>query len=132
MDVQFADLLASDPWAARVWAEGSQSETRLSPAARLEFNKLMLRVWKFLEGQYWAHRLGSVRDSEFRSQASGATAMYRLPAVQEYFSERRMMYSAEFIEFLQTGRLDSDVARLYDKFPNGGKETSVATKHERL
>jgi hypothetical protein len=121
MDVQFADLLTSDPQAERVWTECSHAETTLSPAARREFYNLMLRVWKFLEGQYWAHRLGSIRNSEFKSQASGATAMYRVPAVQEYFSERRMMYSAEFIEFLQTGKLESDVVQLSDRLTNGSQ-----------
>lgn len=117
MEAQFAEILTSDPQIADIWAKGSQRDTILSPAARLEFDKLMLRVWKVLEGQYWAHRLGSVRNSDFKARASGAIAMYRLPAVQEYFSERRMMYSVEFIEFLQTGKLAGDVTLLADRLP---------------
>lgn len=126
MEAQFADLLASDPRAARVWAEGSQRDARLSPSARLEFDKLMLRLWKVLEGQFWAHRLGSVRNSDFKTRATGAIAMYRVPAVQEYFAERHMMYSTEFIEFLQTGKLDGEVVNLPPRSPDAKQQHQPA------
>ncbi len=119
MDVQFADLIASDPETARIWAAGSRGVGRLARADRDAFDTLMLKLWKIVEGQYWAHRLGSVRNSTFKARASGAVAMYRLPGVQQYFSERRLMYSAEFIEFLQTGKLDSDIVHLDKRVPPG-------------
>ena len=132
----YAELLSSDPVASSIWTEGSQDPQGLSANDRLAFDDLMLKMWKFIEGQYWTQRLGASCPNLWKSQASAAVSMYRLPGVQRYFSERRMMYSAEFMEFLQTGKLGGEVVPLRrpgsrDSNPDTTPETEIARKQAR-
>ena len=110
MDISCTDLIGSDPDIAHIWAEGCQSMNRLSSLDKVRFTKVMLKFWKVIEGQFWEQRLGTDSAGFWRAQSSAALGMYRLPGVQQYFSERRMLYSAEFVEFLGTGKIKHDSA----------------------
>ena len=105
MTDSFAQILAPDPNTAELWDSGSQLKDELSPDDRLEFDQLMLKFWKLMEGQFWIQRESSSLSRHWKVQASRALALYQLPGVQQYFADRRTLYSAEFVEFLQTGKL---------------------------
>ena len=95
-----AEVLVPNAETARLW--------RAEPGcdARTEFNELMRKFWKLMEGQFWIQREISSPTRQWRCLVEEALALYALPAVRAYLDARQAQYSAEFIDFLRAGGVD--------------------------